>query len=137
MTHAKKLFRRYRFPLGVAAALALTATALAGASSAAPTKATCASPSGVSGPGTGASTVGFIYVGSTTDFGYNEAAHYGAIALGKSCPNLKVLEADTIPETSDMTTAAEQMIAQGAKIIFSTSYGYKDYAVSLAKKHTD
>jgi basic membrane protein A len=57
--------------------------------------------------------------------------------LGKACPNLKILEADSIPETSAMTTAAEQMIGQGAKIIFSTSYGYKDYAVSLAKAHSN
>ena len=59
------------------------------------------------------------------------------MALEKACPKLKILEADTIPETSDMTTAAEQMIGQGAKIIFSTSYGYKDFAVSLADKHSD
>ena len=36
-----------------------------------------------------------------------------------------------------MTRAAEQMIGQGAKVIFSTSYGYKDFAVALAKKHSD
>jgi simple sugar transport system substrate-binding protein/basic membrane protein A len=36
-----------------------------------------------------------------------------------------------------MTRAAEQMIGQGAKVIFSTSYGYKDFAVGLAKKHKD
>jgi simple sugar transport system substrate-binding protein/basic membrane protein A len=119
--------------------LVLAVTAFGGASSSAAPKVavTCSSPSGVSGPGTGATTIGFIYVGSKTDFGYNEAAHAGAMALGKACPNIKILEADSIPETSDMTTAAEQMIGQGAKIIFSTSYGYKDYAVSLAKEHSD
>jgi simple sugar transport system substrate-binding protein/basic membrane protein A len=97
----------------------------------------CTSPSGAKGPGVGSKTIGFIYVGSTSDFGYNEAAHEGAMALKKTCSNMKILEADTIPETSDMVTAAEQEIAQGAKIIFSTSYGYKDYAVALAKKHPD
>ncbi|HWB23223.1 MAG TPA: BMP family ABC transporter substrate-binding protein [Gaiellaceae bacterium] len=139
MTDSKKLFRRYRLPLGAAAAVVLAATAFGGASSSAAPKVavTCSSPSGASGPGTGATTIGFIYVGSKTDFGYNEAAHAGAVALGKACPNIKILEADSIPETSDMTTAAEQMIGQGAKIIFSTSYGYKDYAVSLAKEHSD
>ncbi len=85
----------------------------------------------------GATTVGFIYVGSTSDFGYNQAAHAGSDALKAACPNLKILEAASIPETSDMVTAAEQMIGQGAKIIFSTSYGYKDYAVTLAGKHPD
>ena len=97
----------------------------------------CSSPAGAKGPGTGATTLGFIYVGSTTDFGYNEAAHAGAEAIGKACPKLKIIEADTVPETSDMSRAAEQMIGQGAKVIFSTSYGYKDFAVALAKKHPD
>ncbi|HEX3426893.1 MAG TPA: BMP family ABC transporter substrate-binding protein [Acidimicrobiales bacterium] len=93
----------------------------------------CTSPAGTSGPGVGASTVGFIYVGATTDFGYNEAAHAGEQALKAACPNIKFLEADEIPETSNMVTVANQMIGQGAKIIFSTSYGYEPYAVTLAK----
>jgi simple sugar transport system substrate-binding protein/basic membrane protein A len=122
--------------LGVAAALV---SACGGTPS--PTSGTsgtsCTSPSSASGAGTGATTIGFIYVGSVSDYGYNEAAHAGALALGKTCSNIKILEADSIPETSDMVTAAEQMIAKGAKIIFSTSYGYKDFAVTLAKKHSD
>jgi simple sugar transport system substrate-binding protein/basic membrane protein A len=124
--------------LGVAAAL--VAAACAGASTntggGAPA-AGCTSPSGAAGPGAGATSIGFVYVGSVSDYGYNQAAHAGAVALGKACTNLKVLEADSIPETSDMTTAAEQMIAKGAKVIFSTSYGYKDFAVTLAKKHPE
>jgi basic membrane protein A and related proteins len=132
----KKLSPRALLPLGVVAAVAvaLAASSVGGASRVA---VACSSTSGAKGPGAGASTIGFIYVGSKTDFGYNEAAHAGAMALEKACPKLKILEADSIPETSDMTTAAEQMIGQGAKIIFSTSYGYKDYAVSLAGKHSD
>jgi simple sugar transport system substrate-binding protein/basic membrane protein A len=59
------------------------------------------------------------------------------VALGKACPNIKILEAEQIPETSQMSTVAQQMIGKGAKIIFSTSYGYKDYAVTLAKKYPD
>ncbi|HEX3541684.1 MAG TPA: BMP family ABC transporter substrate-binding protein [Acidimicrobiales bacterium] len=97
----------------------------------------CISPAGATGPGVGATTIGFIYVGSTSDFGYNQAAHAGSDQLKAACPNIKILEAASIPETSDMVTAAEQMIGQGAKIIFSTSYGYKDYAVTLAGKHPD
>jgi basic membrane protein A len=104
---------------------------------AAGTGGSCTSPAGKTGPGVGATTVGFVYVGSTSDFGYNEAAHAGSQALKAACPNLTILEAASIPETSDMVTAAEQMIGQGAKIIFSTSYGYKDYAVTLAAKHPD
>jgi simple sugar transport system substrate-binding protein/basic membrane protein A len=119
------------------AVLALILLAVVWTSAASSAGTSCTSPAGAKGPGVGSKVVGFVYVGSTSDFGYNEAAHEGAQALKKACSNLKVLEADTIPETSDMVTAAEQEIAQGAKIIFSTSYGYKDYAVTLAKKHPD
>jgi basic membrane protein A and related proteins len=122
--------------LGLALAL-LAAASWSGSGAAGPQATGCTSPSGAKGPGVGSSTIGFIYVGSTSDFGYNEAAHAGADALKKGCPNLKILEEDEIPETSDMSTAAEQEIAQGAKIIFSTSYGYKDYALTLAAKHSD
>ena len=125
--------------LALATITSLAMMACGGGSSTGTTSAPagCTSPAGATGPGTAATTIGFIYVGSVKDYGYNEAAHVGAVALGKACPNLKILEADSIPETSDMSTAAEQMIAQGARIIFSTSYGYKDYAVALARKHPD
>lgn len=93
----------------------------------------CTSPAGATGPGVDATTVGFIYVGATTDFGYNEAAHAGEEQLRAACPNLKFLEATEIPETSNMVTVADQMIGEGAKVIFSTSYGYEPYAVTLAK----
>src|SRR3954468_4355539 len=126
--------RRKSLAAGSLLALLLAVVWTSAASSA---STACTSPSGAKGPGVGSKTIGFIYVGSTSDFGYNEAAHEGATALGKACSNLKILEEDSIPETSDMTTAAEQEIAQGAKIIFSTSYGYKDYAVALATKHPD
>jgi simple sugar transport system substrate-binding protein/basic membrane protein A len=119
------------------AAAAAVAAVWSAAGSASPAASACLSTKVAKGPGVGATTVGFVYVGSTSDFGYNEAAHSGAQALKKICPNLKVLEVDSIPETSDMATAAEQEIAQGAKIIFSTSYGYKDYALTLAAKHPD
>lgn len=133
------MLRRATASLALAALTAALLTACGGGAGAgaASAPAGCASPSGAKGAGTGATTIGFVYVGSVKDYGYNEAAHSGAMALGKACPNLKVLEADSIPETSNMTTAAEQMIAQGAKVIFSTSYGYKDYAVALARKHPD
>lgn len=124
--------------LAVMAVVAVAATACGSSTTtAASAGGSCTSPAGTKGPGVGSGTIGFIYVGSTSDFGYNQAAHDGAQALKKSCPNIKILEADQIPETSNMVTVAEQMIGKGAKIIFSTSYGYKDFAVTLADRHPD
>lgn len=119
---------------------AATATTVAGGAApvtAAASGGSCTPAAGAKGPGVGATKVGFVYVGSTSDFGYNQAAHTGAIALKKACPNISLLEAEQIPETSNMVTVAEQLIGQGAKIIFSTSFGYKDFAVTLAQKHPD
>ena len=132
-TASRVRLSRWAVALVVAAATAIAMTASHPAGAAV----TCASPGGAKGPGTNAKVVGFIYVGSKTDYGYNQAAAAGAKALKKACPKIKILEADSVPETSDMTRAAEQMIGQGAKVIFSTSYGYKDFAVALAKKHSD
>ena len=139
--HARRRLKRLVTLATAGAILSLTATACASSSTnsastaAKSAPAGCSSPSGATGPGAGATTIGFIYVGSTSDYGYNEAAHAGAMALKKECPNLKILEADEIPETSQMATVAQQMIAEGAKVIFSTSYGYESYAVNLAKKY--
>jgi simple sugar transport system substrate-binding protein/basic membrane protein A len=110
-----------------------TTSATTGTPASAVSSGDCTSAAGATGPGVGATTVGFIYVGATTDFGYNEAAHAGEQQLKAACPNLKFIEAPEIPETSNMVTVANQMIGEGAKIIFSTSYGYEPYAVNLAK----
>ncbi len=44
-------------------------------------------------------TIGFIYVGSRDDYGYNQAHAQGAAAL-KKIPGLKVVEEEKVPETS-------------------------------------
>ena len=133
----KRSYGRFGVLAALVSSVVVLTAVVSGVSLASTHAAACTSLAGAKGPGVGATTIGFIYVGSKGDYGYNEAAHYGALALKAACPNMKILEADEIPETSDMTNAAEQMIAQGAKIIFSTSYGYKDYAVALAAKHPD
>src|SRR5476649_2824624 len=42
-------------------------------------------------------TIGFIYVGSRDDYGYNQAHAAGAAAL-KKMPGLKVVEEEKVPE---------------------------------------
>ena len=43
-------------------------------------------------------TVGFIYVGTKDDYGYNQAHADGAAAV-KALPGAKVLEEENVPET--------------------------------------
>ncbi|MBY0381249.1 MAG: BMP family ABC transporter substrate-binding protein [Xanthobacteraceae bacterium] len=69
-------------------------------------------------------TIGFIYVGSRDDYGYNQAHAQGAAAL-KSLPGIKVVEEEKVPETDAVEKTMESMInLDGATLIFPTSFGY-------------
>jgi basic membrane lipoprotein Med (substrate-binding protein (PBP1-ABC) superfamily) len=87
--------------------------------------------------GTGGKAVGFIFVGAKDDFGYNQAAYLGSVGVEKAFPDLKVLRSENVPETADAERVMEEMIKNGAKIIFPTSYGHLDPALNVAKRHPD
>lgn len=71
-------------------------------------------------------TVGFIYVGTKTDYGYNQAMADGAAAV-KTLPGVTVVEQDNVPETKNCQQVMSTMIDQNdASLIFATSYGYFD-----------
>jgi basic membrane protein A and related proteins len=68
--------------------------------------------------------VGFIYVGSRDDYGYNQAHALGAAAL-KKLAGIKVVEEEKVPETNAVEKTMESMInLDGATLIFPTSFGY-------------
>jgi simple sugar transport system substrate-binding protein len=80
-------------------------------------------------------TVGFVYVGTKDDFGYNQSHAEGAAQIAKM-PGVTVIEAESVAETKDCEAAMESMInRQGAKLIFGTSFGYFPIMVELAKKY--
>lgn len=87
--------------------------------------------------GTGGSAVGFIFVGARDDYGYNQAAYIGSQAVEEAFPDLKVLRVENVPETAEAERVMEQMINDGAKIIFPTSYGHLDPALNVAARHPD
>ncbi len=69
-------------------------------------------------------TVGFIYVGTRDDYGYNQAHADGAAEVRK-IPGVKVIEVESVKENKDCQQAMESMInLNGAKVIFPTSFGY-------------
>jgi simple sugar transport system substrate-binding protein/basic membrane protein A len=88
-------------------------------------------------PGEGSTKVGFIFVGPKDDYGYNQAAYEGAMAVKEKYPDLEVLTAENVPEDDNATRIMEGMIDKGAKIIFATSYGHLDPAVKVAQAHPD
>ncbi len=88
------------------------------------------------GMGTGGSAVGFIFVGPRDDFGYNQAAYLGSEAVGEAT-DYELLRAENVPENQEAERVMENMIRNGAKIIFPTSYGHLDPAIEVAERHPD
>ncbi|MGN6368739.1 MAG: BMP family ABC transporter substrate-binding protein [Phycisphaerae bacterium] len=82
-------------------------------------------------------TIGFIYVGSHDDYGYNQAQSEGAAELAREIPSVKIIEAEQVPETVAVQKTMESMIQlNGASVIFATSYGYFDpHVVKMARKY--
>jgi basic membrane protein A and related proteins len=69
-------------------------------------------------------TIGFVYVGPKTDYGYNQAHAQGAAALAK-LPGVKIREEEMVPETVAVQKTMESMInLDGASLLFPTSFGY-------------
>lgn len=81
--------------------------------------------------------VGFIFVGSQKDLGYNQAAAEGSQYLEQAFDDIEILRSENIPETADVQAVEEQMIRAGAKIIFATSYGYSGPTKEIISKHPD
>jgi basic membrane protein A len=119
--------------LRVAIGAAAVALVLAGCSSATESEDSAADDS--AGKDTGA--VGFIMVGPKDDFGYNQAVYDGSQVIKDAFPDLEVLTAENVPEDDTAATTMEQMIDEGAKLIFATSYGHLDAALKVAEAHPD
>ena len=83
-------------------------------------------------------TVGFIYVGSRDDYGYNQAQAEAAAQL-KKLPGVKVVEEENVPETAAVQKTMAGMIAQdGATLLFPTSFGYFDpHVLAVAAKYPE
>ena len=80
-------------------------------------------------------TAGFIYVGSKSDYGYNQAHAEGAKTL--SGMGVKIREEENVPETLDVQKTMESMInLDGATVLFPTSFGYFDpHILKMAEKY--
>jgi simple sugar transport system substrate-binding protein/basic membrane protein A len=82
-------------------------------------------------------TVGFIYVGPKDDFGYNQAAYEGSVAMQEEVDGIEVLQAENVPETAESEQVMQDMIDDGADLIFATSYGHLEFAQNVAEANPD
>jgi basic membrane protein A and related proteins len=92
--------------------------------------------SGISGARAEGKTIGFIYVGSKDDYGWNQS-HAVAAATLKNVPGITVAEEENVPETLAVSKTMESMInLDGASLLFPTSFGYfNPFMVDAAKKY--
>jgi basic membrane protein A len=81
--------------------------------------------------------VGALYGGPMNDAGYNQAMHESMVAMTKSIACVKLLEAENVPDEAGAQTTMENMIQQGAKLIFATAFNHQNPAFELAKTHKD
>jgi basic membrane protein A len=121
---------------GALAALAATAAAVAACGT---TSSSSSSPAATSSASTGTPfKVAWIYIGAPTDAGWT-AAHdagrkYVAAQLGS-----KVLTTykENVPEGPQVKQVIENLVRDGNKLIFATSFGYEPAMVAEAKLHPD
>ena len=78
--------------------------------------------------------VGFVYVGPVGDFGYSYQHDQGRIAMQKALGDkVETTFLENVPET-DSERSIEQLARTGHKLIFTTSFGYMEPTLRVAKK---
>jgi len=81
--------------------------------------------------------IGFVYVGPAADLGYNTSMDKGRLYLEEQIDGIETSSFENIPESAEVEQVMERLVQSGHGIIFATSYGYLDYAISLGKKYPD
>ena len=81
--------------------------------------------------------VGFIYVGPVGDFGWSYQHDQGRIAIEKALgAQVETSYIENVPE-ADSARSIEQLARTGHKLIFTTSFGYMEPTLQIAKKYPD
>src|SRR3954452_19040372 len=80
----------------------------------------------------------WIYVGPHNDGGWSQAHEAGRLYVQKMLGSkVQTTYKENVPESSQVTQVIEQLVRDGNKIIFATSFGYQNAMVAAAKKHPD
>jgi basic membrane protein A len=82
--------------------------------------------------------VGFIYVGPVGDAGWTFAHDNGRKHIeSKFGDKIKTSFVEKVPEGADAERVIRDLVAQGHKLIFATSFGFGDAMEKVAKDHPD
>jgi basic membrane lipoprotein Med (substrate-binding protein (PBP1-ABC) superfamily) len=69
-------------------------------------------------------TVGATYGGPIMDAGYNQAMHEAIVAIKQNIPCVKIIEVEKVFDEAAAKITIENLISQGAKLIFATLMSY-------------
>ncbi|MHB0965023.1 MAG: BMP family ABC transporter substrate-binding protein [Bellilinea sp.] len=81
--------------------------------------------------------VGATYGGPMMDAGYNQAMHEAVVAIQENISCVETIEAENVYDEAGATSTIENMISQGARLIFATAYAHQYPALELSKKYPD
>lgn len=79
--------------------------------------------------------VGFVYVGPVGDGGWTYEHDQGRKAVVEAFgDDVETVYVESVPEGPDAERVMTQMALEGADLIFTTSFGYMDQTINVAKK---
>jgi simple sugar transport system substrate-binding protein len=82
--------------------------------------------------------VGFVYLGPVGDYGWSYQHEFARQELMKALGDkVESTYLENVNEGPDAERAIEQLVRAGHKLIFTTSFGYMDATMKVAKKYPD
>ena len=79
--------------------------------------------------------VGFIYIGPPGDHGWTYQHDQGRLAMEDSLGDqVETMFVENVPEGPDAERTIERLARQDAELIFTTSFGYMDPTIKVAKR---
>lgn len=82
--------------------------------------------------------VGFVYLGPVGDFGWTYQHEVGRRHLQETLGSeVETTYVENVPEGPDAERVIEGLVRAGNKLIFTTSFGYMEPTLKVAKKHPD
>ncbi len=130
---------RLRLSLGLLLVL-LTSLVLAACGDSTPTTAVTTAATGATAAGGATAATGkkfrvaFVYVGPIGDGGWTYAHEQGRKALEKALPDVQATFIESVPETPSDAERVITELAQKNDMVFTTSFGYMDPTINVAKK---
>lgn len=82
--------------------------------------------------------VGFIYIGTINDNGWNYAHNQGRLYMEQELGDaVESVFVENVAEGPDCERVMRELVQAGCKLIFATSFGYGDYVIKIAQQFPD